>query len=553
MGLNTFALTCLSLLVAQTPNDAIFMKTRSFNLPYGIAPEQRAKIRAVRLYVSRDRGRSWSKELQIRPDDTKFPFFAEKDGEYWFRITVVDHSNQEFPRDIEQGPPPQKVIVDTLPPRVEITSAKREGEHVVVSWKLLERNTDWNTLELRYKPNGPYVGWQTVPKFPQQAQGTMKFRVDTAQAIVMRLQLRDQAQNLSFSEKVVASVDGTLNRVSYRQEGTIRGQSVPSVAPPTQNGGKSGSPSFQRKLPPPQPPESFENKQFNSEAVPPPPEPKNVQPRNVQPRNVQPKINKSEGLSITSEANSQDSKARSSPATAKQEKTENAGPLIATPQKQLPPIKYINTPELMLRYEISKIGKSGVGKVGLYVTEDGGYTWKQMAEDPSVVGMEMTQQVHTRLLRLPGEGVYGFTLRIWSGAGKGRPAPKPGEVPEMRVELDYSKPFVELYDPMPDQERKNTLLLQWRARDKNLVSLPIALEYAEHAEGPWATIHNNLPNTGKYPWTLPPNFPAKVFIRVKARDKAGNVGLSVTDQPQTTDLISPQYRLLDIAPTAQKH
>ncbi len=343
MGPNTLALTCLSLLLAQAPNDVIFMKTRSFNLPFGIAPADRVKLRAVRLYVSRDQGRSWNKEMQIRPDETRFPFFAEKDGEYWFRTTIVDRNNQEWPKDVERGKYSQKVVVDTLPPRIEITSAKREGEYVVVDWKLLERHTDWNTLELQYKPYGPYADarWQPVPKFPQQAQGTMRFRPNMAQAVLLRLQVVDRAKNRSFSEKIVAGIDGTVNQVSHKPEAP-RGQTrgVPDVAPPMRKVGNAGHPAFRE----PDPPVPLENKKLNNEPMLPP-----------EPKNAQPKINKREDFSITSDGTSKDIVSGSAP-SGKKETSQNGGALMTTPQKQLPPIRYINTPELVLRFEISKIG-----------------------------------------------------------------------------------------------------------------------------------------------------------------------------------------------------
>jgi len=63
----------------------------------------------------------------------------------------------------------------------------------------------------------------------------------------------------------------------------------------------------------------------------------------------------------------------------------------------------------------------------------------------------------------------------------------------------------------------------------------------------------DLPNARRYSWPLPPNLPEKVYLRVRVRDKAGNEGVAVTNQPQTVDLNEPIGTLLTVVPARRDH
>lgn len=45
-------------------------------------------------------------------------------------------------------------------------------------------------------------------------------------------------------------------------------------------------------------------------------------------------------------------------------------------------------------------------------------------------------------------------------------------------------PIAQLYAPVPDPQRGNALILNWLAKDNNLTSHPITLEWAKHAKAP---------------------------------------------------------------------
>ncbi|HEX3602226.1 MAG TPA: hypothetical protein VHU84_18880, partial [Lacipirellulaceae bacterium] len=56
--------------------------------------------------------------------------------------------------------------------------------------------------------------------------------------------------------------------------------------------------------------------------------------------------------------------------------------------------------------------------------------------------------------------------------------------------------------------------------------------------GPWSVIATNLENTGEYAWRVERYVPARIFIRIEARDTAGNLSAFQTREP--LEFNSPQ-------------
>jgi hypothetical protein len=204
-----------------------------------------------------------------------------------------------------------------------------------------------------------------------------------------------------------------------------------------------------------------------------------------------------------------------------------------------------------LEYEVSKVGPSGIGCVEVWITRDGGNHWDKFATDPDAP-LATTNGKYQRTLELPGDGVYGITLVVKSKVGMGKPAPRPGEGPQMVVEVDTLAPDIKHRKPVPDTTRANAMVLGWIVTDRNLGSEPITLEWSEQAAGPWQVIAAKLPNTGSYSWQLPQKMPSYVYLRLTARDNAGNVAIAITDQPQLVDMSVPEGYIFRVAPANRK-
>jgi hypothetical protein len=183
------------------------------------------------------------------------------------------------------------------------------------------------------------------------------------------------------------------------------------------------------------------------------------------------------------------------------------------------------------------------------MTQTDGQIWQRFAEDPEVKGLKSGSK-YQRTVELPSEGVFGFRLIVKSRAGRSRPAPGSGELPEMLIEVDTTPPVAQLFEPRPDPQHRDALVLRWTAKDRNLSNNPITLHWAERAEGPWNVIVANHANTSEgYSWKVPQDIPVSVFLRLQVRDEAGNVGTAVTSEPQLVDTIEPEGHLLGASVT----
>jgi hypothetical protein len=573
MGTGILAAACMSFILSQAPNDVTYTNKRNHEIPVTIQESARADIREMLLYASSDQGRSWQQVGAIPSTKDRFVFYAPGDGTYWFQVAFVNRLGIQLPDDkaIMKGEPQQKLIIDTLQPIMKAFRAQRIGDDVLVTWDVQEDHPDLGRdgFHLEYQVKDSISGsWTPIP-IQAALQGKTNFRPATNQTIVVRLTVRDLASNQSYSQ---AEIPGTIAAASYANpqrggaspvpyaEGSSQAhaaqQSLPvGIAIPKQ-------PNDQVKLPVLPPPPSADYKVPTANGVssvvpppkeiptdtvvadsrtPPPPDPVEVaSPNSPVPGGIHPPAK--EG---THEGKSG---ARSVP-----------------PRKLLPDLQYVNNPLVRLQYEIKRQGPSGIGGMQVWLTKDDGETWSPFAEvkdiqNEAVQGRQEREFEFRDKYDMPfPDGIYGLILVVKNRAGMGR-EPRPGDVPEIRVEIDTNPPIAQLFKPVPDPQNPGQLLLKWSAQDKNLADAPIHLEYAEKREGPWLPIELNLKNagryanqlvTGDYTWKVPAGAPVQVYLRLRVRDKAGNESAAVTADPQFIDLIEPEGALLGVLPQAK--
>ena len=89
-------------------------------------------------------------------------------------------------------------------------------------------------------------------------------------------------------------------------------------------------------------------------------------------------------------------------------------------------------------------------------------------------------------------------------------------------------------------------LTQAQALDEALAEHPVALYYAERQSGPWQPITGWQPNTGQYTWNFGPDLPKQVYIRLEARDAAGNIARVDSEAPMLIDLSRPTARIIEV-------
>jgi hypothetical protein len=574
MSTGILAAACMSLILSQAPNDVTYTNKRNHEIPVAIQESARSEIRDMLLYASTDHGRSWHQVGAIPSSKDRFVFYAPGDGTYWFQVAFVNRLGVQMPDDqaIMKGEPQQKMVIDTLQPVMKAFRAQRVGDDVLVSWEVQEDHPDLGPdgfrLEYQLK-DSLSAAWTRIP-VQAGLQGKASFRPGTNQAVNVQLTVRDLAANQSYS---LAEVAGTVAAAGLinPQGGGLPAVAIGSGSPqanavlPSLPGGLAipkptiddvkkafvpPPPSGDHKallanpggvfVPPPLQ-EITTEKVVADSRTPPPPDPVKVAPRDPQfppvPGGIQPPGN----------GGILDGKALAH----------------TTPdRKPLPMLQYVNQQLVKLQYEIKRQGPSGIGGMQVWLTKDDGETWSPFAEVKDI----RNEAAHGRQERdfefrdkhdMPfPDGVYGLILVVKNRAGLGR-EPRPGDAPEIRIEIDTKPPLAQLFKPVPDPQNPTQLLLKWSAQDKNLADAPIHLEYAEKREGPWQPIELNLKNTGRYAnqritgdytWKVPPGAPVQVYLRLRVRDKAGNESVAVTTDPQFIDLIEPEGALIGVLP-----
>ena len=524
MGAGTLTLASLLWAAAALPPDVMPVKDRAIQIPINLIKPQ--EVRKLYLFVSTDQGRTWQQVSYATPDKKMFPFFAPADGQYWFQVCTVDQRGKRNPSDLNQEPG-LKVLIDTLPPIVRITAADKVGDDVVLSWQIQESNPDMDTLRLEYRPAGDPVGqWYPVAINPLMS-GQVRFHPQMQGPLQVRLGLMDYAGNQAQASQVLGGSVGTGPiTTASAPPGPIPGSGPAPTSPvagsfsPAPSAPSAGTPSNAVLTPPP----------AGAEMIAPPREAASVQSA--------PPVQRTESIPPPSapvaSSQRQDNGNGYSPVA-----TNSTTASTAPPRQELHNIQIINSTQISLDYEVPKQGPSGIRSAKLYMTRDDGRTWEELAEDKNL-GSSISAT-------LPGEGQFGFRIVVESGAGLSKGAPLPGDSPELKIEVDLTAPYLELFAPAPDPNSRDTLVLRWNATDKNLAPNPITLEYATGKNGPWVPITSQpIANTGSYSWKLTQRLPYRVYIRVLARDLAGNIGEVISPEPQLIDLTKPEAHLIGL-------
>jgi hypothetical protein len=594
MSTGSLALT-LALLAAGAPSsDVIPMNTRNFKIPVQIGEGQRDKIKELILFASSDQGVTWNEVGVLAPDQDGFKFFAPSDGLYWFNICLVDIQGKRQPPDIYKAPPREKVLVDTLKPGVRIVSADRQADEIVVKWEIQEDHPDLSTLKLEYRtPDAPAYMWYSAPIQPAMT-GQTSFQFINSGPVTLRLKMMDIAGNVGIDQKEIvakamsfvatppapttltpapaanmaqanpaasmAPTNGsagaalpqpdlsTLAPQQTQQPSATQGSAAPAaVAPPAAPFTPAApAPAFAGSTATP-PPVPYQNRNLagsNYESM----RPMQQTMNQPEPRNGQDRAWGPPAMPNNQPANSYGSESESryiNPLNQGGPMSQSMRPAMSRwPGAPVAPLQLTNTPQVTLDYEVTKVGPSGVGRVALYLTKDDGRTWEPFGEDADLKP-PMTAN-------LPGEGIYGLRLVVTSRAGLGGRPPQLGDLPQMRIEVDTTPPATRLFYPQPDPSRRDALILTWSASDRSLAPNPITLQWAERPDGVWNNIATDLTNTGRYVWQLAPNMPYRVYLRVTARDLAGNVGVDESPEPVLIDLHEPEGQLLGISGSVRR-
>ncbi len=524
---------------APSNSHAVHSRQTTFLIPFTVDSTSTVPTE-VQLFVSADKGAHWQWYATSRPNEKQFRFSAKRDGEYWFTSRTVAIKDRQQPTG--QLKPELSVRIDTVEPKVNLVSNAAADGQVIVDWKVADENIAPETLKIEYQ-TGIGQPFQTVKldspaiaTSPGVLMGKATWRPNTeARAIDIRLEVRDLAGNRETVMKRVF-LPLVVKRAGSETSPSIANTNQPppdpyvSQKPKTSSGvvwpndnRLPGSSTPDRSVPPP----------FQSQNS-----PASERPLAADSSNSSAKDRVSEPRDpLAGEGRYKAVPGPVRPPVAQQARmTESQGPPAGEARHMT------NAKRFNLDYDLESVGPSGVKEVELWATRDGGQNWTKWGTD------EDNKSPFT--IESQDEGLYGFRMVVVGGTGLASTRPRPGDMADIWVGIDFTKPTARITAAIYGSgEQAGQLDIRWEASDERLSTRPVALFQAEKPDGPWQTIAAGLANNGQYYWTVPPNTTQEIFLKIEVRDEAGNVGSYQVEKAVSIEGLAPHGRIRGVRPT----
>ncbi len=484
----------------------------SFNAPSSASSKD--PPREVELHVSSDQGVTWELAGTAKPSEQKILFRAPRDGEFWFMPRTKYASGRYLP----DGPPApeMKVVVDTATPIVELAAQNDDGGEIVIRWYIADSHLKRESFKLEYKAATVEGKWQPISIDPVDASSPSgEIRGETTVVlpireqsveIIVRAEAADEAGNRTVKEQRLPPAPS--NVAGQPDLGRLRDEPPPAMSPVA---------SYPTTSTPDWPAE--ESSTFFGDA-----------PPLSTPRD-----------SVRARSASAIRRLRDLP-HAGEKRTAAERPAVdeGTPPPGVHP-QLINKRQFELFYDVDAVGSDGIVQVELWMTSDGGRNWASYGLDEDCRS--------PMLVKVDEEGQYGFRVVIETASGLRGPSPEPGDLPDMWVGVDFTRPEAKLISAVQGEgEEADRLVITWQASDDHLAPRGISLRWADSSAGPWNTIASGLENSGRYAWRLDKRAPARVHILLEARDEAGNLTSHELGEPVSLERIRPQGRIREVRP-----
>jgi hypothetical protein len=501
---------------SQPAAEPIVTATRqnAFTIPFRIDPTPTAAGRPVevQLLVSTDEGASWALSSRVQPEKGAFVFRAPHDGEYWYSIRTVD--SQGVTRPEPPLSPQLKVTVDTVAPRLELSASRGGAGEIVARWQAVDPSLKKNSFKLEYQTSssGPWerVAVESPPSAMRHTlSGEATWWPGAASGpILVRAEISDLAGNPAVTQAVVKPGDGAPPAAAARSDKVDgwREANAADSAPGTTTHW---------------PPDRAMDRSLGSSAA-------GQAPRTDA-------AGDAVGTPSAPAGFVPDAKSKTSAQAVSSNRLGRPGSALdfsILPAAVRP--RMVGSRSFELEYEIDSVGPSGVGRVELWGTRDGGRTWSDFAVD--------ADNRSPMPVTVDGDGIYGFRILVQSGSGFGGRPPAEGDVPDIWIGVDTTRPTCRITgtEVSPDATE---LVVRWEASDDVLDPRPVSLLFATNPSGPWTPIASGLENTGSYRWRLGDRVPERIVLRLEVRDEAGNVGNFDTAEPIALDRHQPEGRI----------
>lgn len=570
-------LSCSALAIFSTTlgADPLLTNSNAFRIPFAVDGAGPTQMDSAVLYVGVDGGPLENIQT-VSAATGGFQYTAPADGHYSFAVQLTDNAGNVVGGE---GPliPELDVVVDTVAPKLTLQLTETGPGNVNLAWSCNETGIAPGSLRLQYA-EGADGRWQTIPISPT-VSGNASLTVKAGTSLEVRGYVSDLAgnQGTGSAQTVLNQIQPVTSHPSVttkpEQRMTIPQQTqavgpspfasgvsastydspAPSYSGGSQNIGMNAAPMGGMGAALPAPDMSGQHASANNY-------PANNYPAGNYATNNYPSGSLNTGAAAGNsygtpaprmsafgqvpQQNAFNQQQNTLPAFGQQSAGSNfAGygdSSANTSQAQGPQI--VSNQIFNIDYQVEDVGPSGVSAVELFVTENNGRDWFRYGND---VDLKPPFEVDTR-----GEGTFGFAVRARNGIGFSKPAPQPGEQPNIVVTVDKSAPVVELGRPQVSVANGGLIRLAWRVSEQNPATSPIRLEYATSNSGPWTPVFDWQADQGGYEMPIQSGMPPRLHFRLLARDLAGNVTASQTNQPVIIDQRRPTARLLRVQPVS---
>lgn len=582
---------------AARPLPAPFItKQTDLDIPFSVKAGTTAEAQptSVRVFVSWDRGKSWHFYDERKPEDDRFKFRPRQDGEFWFATQTIDRSGR--PDSPEPRSAQLCLVIDTQRPQLLVQASVDGSGNVQLSWSAADANLIAGSLKLEYQDaagnGGPWqpIEFRSAESPVVQLTGQTAFQAQaSSRSINLRAEIADAAGNMAyFSQKLSLTppkpktsdalalgpaVDPSATRWSSdaSASGATETQ-IASSAAPTNAATAAPAQADEVQIPglvsnPYVGPGRLASSSSPAESLPAPAVVENLltgpmgtqgntaaDAAHVPPAGSYDTLPTQPPVPPTIEQGPGYGGPQAGPSPGYVPPPQNAFSPVA-PAETMPPPQPVenlepvtaqrprltNSRRFSLDYDVHAVGPEGVSAVELWGTNDGGRTWTKWGSDPDKASPFDVEVNH--------EAVYGFRIVVVGKNGLATATPQPGDAADIWVGVDLTPPTAKLASAMYGQgNAAGKLDIRWEANDVHFGGRPIHLAIADRPGGPFTPIAAGIPNTGQFFWEYDPRSPRQIYLRLEARDDAGNVAIDQLHEPIRVEGLEPKGQIRGFSP-----
>ncbi len=525
----------------------IFWQQPILFIPYQLNKEDPATrdIAQVQLLLSRTGANDWTVLQSAEPNVQGFSYHAPEDGRYWFALKHLDAQGE--PLGGTTVVPQLQLVIDTQMPQLTLSAVLDGGNQILIRYDATDANILTSSLLIEARTAGGL--WTNVSVGPPESSqpgrvsGSVRWPLPT---VASEIEIRGSIAD-GTGQRGQATASVPMNGPSFTRPSSTEPTPLPNVAAGPFASAR-GNP-FQSATNP------AHDWPANNQL---PAANQNMSPVGIPPADnpyfsdAQPQRRTHAKFAVDGSENADQAEANNFAPSLIKGNQSSADALIALPAKESSawaatgghnpgePL-LVNARTFDVEYDLQTVGPWGVAKVELWGTQDNGNTWQSFGIDPD--------NRSPARVTVPSGGTFGFRILVEGANGASFTPPQAGSQPELIVLVDLQPPTAELLAVEPGTENlSDHLRIRWQADDDNLEPRPIGLFYSSFSNGPWSTVAAGLENTGSYVWRIERHVPGRFYLRLEARDTAGNVATFQTPEPLELNRPQPTGTLRTIRP-----